>query len=350
MIREYVETCDKCQLRSNVQYREKLHPTFSPTIHSRWFVDIVVMPKANGFRYLIMAREDVTDWVEGRALRDCKAKSWCRFIFEDIICRYGTISNIVADRGELASDEAKEYFKRRRINLRLTTAYNPEANAKVERGHGPVVQAIVKATGNNPAKWPEMLHYALWADRTTAGRVRKETPYRLMYGQNVVYPIESEVTSWAAIDWKYPMEREDLLAARIRQLERREDDLRIAKLRIWESREQNREYFNRTNRIRLKPLKPGDLVIVYDESLRKQWSRKFDNRWLGPYRIKEVFDNGSYALTELDGTELSVRMAGKRVKLFKRRVKEKDVYGPDIGNEDKGKEEDGEEEGSDEED
>ena len=72
MIKDYVETCEQCQFLSKVQYREELHPTASPTIHGRWFVDIVVMPKAGRFRYLILAREDVTDWVEGRALADTK--------------------------------------------------------------------------------------------------------------------------------------------------------------------------------------------------------------------------------------------------------------------------------------
>jgi hypothetical protein len=275
------------------------------------------MPKGGRFRYLVLAREDVTDWVEGRALRDSKARSWCSFIFEDIICRYGTVSSIVADRGELASAEAHEFFQRRRINLKLTTAYNPEGNAKVERGHGQIVQAIIKATRNNPARWPEMLHYALWADRTTAGRVRGETPYKLMFGQNVVYPVETKVTTWAAIDWEYPMTREELLEARIRQLERRDEDVGVAQQRIRRSREVNKAYFDRTHRLRPHPLKEGDFVIVYDSSLIKQWSRKFDNRWLGPYVVQEVHDNGSYSLNELDGSPLRTKIAGKRVKLFK---------------------------------
>ena len=38
----------------------------------------------------------------------------------------------MADRGELDAQEAEELFDR------LTTTYNPEANGKVERGHGVV--------------------------------------------------------------------------------------------------------------------------------------------------------------------------------------------------------------------
>ena len=35
--------------------------------------------------------------------------------------------------------------------------------------------------------------------------------------------------------------------------------------------------------------------------------------------VKKVEDNATYRLTELDGTRLSLSIAGKRVKIFKRR-------------------------------
>ena len=39
----------------------------------------------------------------------------------------------MADRGELDAKEAEELFDRLGVKLSLTTAYNPEANGKVER-------------------------------------------------------------------------------------------------------------------------------------------------------------------------------------------------------------------------
>jgi hypothetical protein len=38
-----------------------------------------------------------------------------------------------------------------------------------------------------------------------------------------------------------------------------------------------------------------------------------------------VFDNGTYRLSDLDGTELRVPIAGKRVKIFKKRT-DKEPY------------------------
>ena len=44
---------------------------------------------------------------------------------------------------------------------------------------------------------------------------------------------------------------------------------------------------------------------------------KFAKRWFGPSEVRNVFDNGTYRLCELDGTTLRVPIAGKRVKIFK---------------------------------
>jgi hypothetical protein len=56
--------------------------------------------------------------------------------------------------------------------------------------------------------------------------------------------------------------------------------------------------------------------------------QNFAKRWFGPYEVQNVFDNGTYRLSELDGTELRVPIAGKRVKIFKKRT-DKEPYNTD---------------------
>ena len=66
-------------------------------------------------------------------------------------------------------------------------------------------------------------------------------------------------------------------------------------------------------------------MIVYDSSLDHQHTTiwKFAKRWFGPYKVRKVYDNGTYRLCELDGTMLQVPIAGKRVKIFKKRTDDK---------------------------
>jgi hypothetical protein len=61
--------------------------------------------------------------------------------------------------------------------------------------------------------------------------------------------------------------------------------------------------------------------------------RKFAKRWFGPYEVRKAFENGTYRLSKLDGTELRVPIAGKRVKIFKKRTN-KELYIGNTDNED----------------
>ncbi|KAI9135790.1 hypothetical protein BKA69DRAFT_1019828, partial [Paraphysoderma sedebokerense] len=63
----------------------------------------------------------------------------------------------------------------------------------------------------------------------------------------------------------------------------------------------------------------GDLVLLFDASLEKQWSRKLDNRWIGPYLIRKKFENGTYQIGELDGAVGKDTVAGDRLKLYRQR-------------------------------
>ena len=140
---QFVETCLVCQQYSNVRHRDGLHPTYPLALHYKWVVDLVTMHVGVWqMRYIVLAREDLSNQVEGRALRTKATSVVCKFLLEDVICRYGCVGKITADRGKLDADEARDFFARMGINLALTMAYNREGNGKSERGHRPIVKAL----------------------------------------------------------------------------------------------------------------------------------------------------------------------------------------------------------------
>ena len=171
----------------------------------------------------------------------------CRFLIEEVVCRYGCVGKIVADRGKLDAQEAEELFDRLGVKLSLTTAYNPEGNGNVERGHEPIIKALVRVCGGQVGNWPRLLPYALWADRTTHNSVTGFMPTELMYGQKPIMPTERTISSWVTVDWRDEMSREELLAARIRQLERRPEDVERAAEKLRLGRLKNKGWFDRTH-------------------------------------------------------------------------------------------------------
>ena len=84
---------------------------------------------------------------------------------------------------------------------------------------------------------------------------------------------------------------------------------------------QNKYWFDRQHRLQPRKIEDCDWVIVYDSGLDQQHSteRKFARRWFGPYEVRQSHDNRTYQLSELDGTMLRTPIAGKRIKIFKKR-------------------------------
>ena len=67
--------------------------------------------------------------------------------------------------------------------------------AEAERGHGPIVNTLVKACDGKMANWPHLLPYALWADHTTHSSVTGFMPSKLILGQKPIMPVEQLVLS-----------------------------------------------------------------------------------------------------------------------------------------------------------
>jgi hypothetical protein len=57
-------------------------------------------------------------------------------------------------------------------------------------------------------------------------------------------PTERTISSWAALDWRDEMSREELLAARIGQLERRPEDVERAAEKLRTARLRNKGRFD----------------------------------------------------------------------------------------------------------
>ena len=65
-----------------------------------------------------------------------------------------------------------------------------------------------------------------------------------------------------------------------------------------------------------KDIKKGSLVVRYESYLDTTFQTKFRERWEGPFIVREVFDNGSYQLQDLDDMVHPTRVNGYRLKKY----------------------------------
>ncbi|KIO11464.1 hypothetical protein M404DRAFT_113647, partial [Pisolithus tinctorius Marx 270] len=104
-VKWYVRTCHECQIHQT----QKLHiPPTVPMIGGLFHkahIDMMLMPKASGYCYIVQARCMLTSYPEwcmlhaenSTALSHTEALT--SFIFEDILCHWGPLTEIVTDNG-----------------------------------------------------------------------------------------------------------------------------------------------------------------------------------------------------------------------------------------------------------
>ena len=74
------------------------------------------------------------------------------------------------------------------------------------------------------------------------------------------------------LNWEDGITRERLLELRIQQLERLFEDQEIVLEKLKHAKLHNKERFDKTHRLRSKPINVGDWVLVFDSSLEHQHS------------------------------------------------------------------------------
>ena len=288
--------------------------TGQPVIFGRVSLDTVHI-KAGKWKYLVVARDDLSGWIEAVGLEKIQARKIAHWFQDSWIYRFGAPWTVSVDGGPEFGKQFQDALKSFGISVKVTTPYYPEANGMVERGHQSIKNTLVKLCGTDGKRWRNYLPLVLFADRISTKRTTGYSPFELVLGQSPVLPVDLEYETYLGVDWDKVKTTQDLLEARVKQLELRDDTLQKAHSRLMETRENSVDYWNRRKKTR-EPLEPGELVLVYNKSLDSQWGKLFENRWNGPYRIKTQQPGGAYELEELDGTPLGRRFAASHVKKF----------------------------------
>ncbi|MBW0584601.1 hypothetical protein O181_124316 [Austropuccinia psidii MF-1] len=163
--------------------------------------------KSGKWKYMVVARDDFSGWPEKVRLVKLTAKAVAECFKSEWICRYGSLKE---------------------VTVRVTTPYYPESQGMVERGHTQLKDALVKMCGENGGKWKKYLPLVTLADRISTKRTTGFSPFELQFGQLPVLPIEIETKTFLEVEWHKISTTEELLEARAKQLEGKEEMRRKA--------------------------------------------------------------------------------------------------------------------------
>jgi hypothetical protein len=90
------------------------------------------MPSSNGYDHIMQAHCSLSSWTEWRMLKSKMAHTLGTFLFEEILCRWGVIEEIVTDNGPPFVAAVNWLAEKYHIHHIHILAYNSQANGIVE--------------------------------------------------------------------------------------------------------------------------------------------------------------------------------------------------------------------------
>lgn len=286
-----------------------------PKLFSRIHVDTKVMVPSGGYRYLIQARCALSGYPEFRMLRTETGKTIGQFLYQEIICRYGTCVEIISDNGTPYVAALEYLSSRYGIRHIRISAYNSRANGIVERRHLDVQESLMKTCNGNEKKWSDHIHSVFWAERITVSKATGYSPYYLVHGIEPALPFDLEEATYLNPIIDSVMTSSELLAIRARHLEKRPEEIdRIRKI-VADARHKYAARFAEVNKNKIRDYNfaPGRLVLLRNSRIEKDLGHKFKPRYLGPYAVIRRTDGGAYEIAELDGAIAKRKVAAYRL-------------------------------------
>ncbi|GJV51448.1 reverse transcriptase domain-containing protein [Tanacetum coccineum] len=186
-----IKSCDTCQRQGKISQRDEMLQNAIQVceIFDVWGIDFMgPFPSSRGNKYILVAVDYLSKWVEAKALPTNDARVVVKFL-KSLFVRFRTPRAIISDRGTyFCNDQFAKVMSKYGVTHRLATAYHPQTSGQVEVSNQGLKRILERTVGENRASWSDRLDDALWAFRTAFKTPIGCTPYKLVYGKSCIGP------------------------------------------------------------------------------------------------------------------------------------------------------------------
>ncbi|GJX35718.1 reverse transcriptase domain-containing protein [Tanacetum coccineum] len=274
--RKLIRECTSCQVHHPVPRnpQQKLTPITSPWLCYKWGIDIAgPFPEGPGkVKFLIVAIDYFTKWIEAKPVATITGAQVKKFVWVNILCRFGLPGEIISDNGKQFKD-------------------NPFKDWSLGDG-------IKAQLGRRNKNWIEEISHVLWAHRTMIKSSNGETPFSLTYKTEAVIPVEIGMPTMriAEVDM---IKNDEALEINLDLLEEKREQVAMQEAK---NKAMMEKYYN--SRVCNTSFKPRDLVYRSNEVSHVEDRGKLGPKWEGPYEVTEALGKGAYKLRDRSGKVL----------------------------------------------
>jgi hypothetical protein len=312
----YFRGCETCQRFGDIQFASAtmLHLVVEPWQFRGWGLDFfgeIHLLSSKGHRFILVATDYFTRWMEAVPLRNMTHKEVISFVLEHMVYRFGVPQTLMMDQGaSFMAHQFWEFAASLKITLLNSSPYCAQANGQAEASNKILIKLIKKKLEEYPRRWHEALSEALWAHRISRHGASKVTPFELVYGQEAMLPVEINLqTLWV-------VNQDDLSAEDYGNLMMdRADEVSECRLQALREIEREKLQFAKAynKKVSEKSFQIGDLVwkTILPIGSRDGKFGKWSLSWNGPYRVTGIVPGNSYFVLTLEGKGKAKAINGK---------------------------------------
>ena len=166
-------------------------------------------------------------WAEAEALANIRDVDIKKFVWRNIMMRFGVPESLVSDNIlQFDKNAFREFCSSLGITNRNSTPAYSQSNDQAEATNKAIVNGLKRRLEGVKGRWAEELPSVLWAYRTTLRRSTGETPFSLTYEAEAVIPAEVNLCNAQVFGFN-PTENSKLMLKQLNLLEERRESATI---------------------------------------------------------------------------------------------------------------------------
>ncbi|GJS64906.1 reverse transcriptase domain-containing protein [Tanacetum coccineum] len=242
--REKIRTCNDCQIHPPVPRNPQhpLTPITAPWPFYKWVIDIdgPFLEGSGKVKFLIVAMDYFTKWIEAKGVATITGNQVKKFVWDNIVCRFGLPREIISDNDKQFSDNPfKNWCDKLNITQRFASVKHPQSNGLSSHG---------------------------------------DTPFSLTYGTEAVIPAEIRMPTYrtATVD---NVHNDEELWLNLDLLEEKRERASICEAK-------------------------AKMKMINNDASHAAAGEKLGPKWEGPYEVTKALGDGAYKLRTMGGADL----------------------------------------------